>query len=126
VTKSKRTSPESGNGKPVLSPAAEFAMKNRSNPRPRIATLSPQRANEVRLAARSLHDERGVRRPPGGSALLSAGVHSSSAAHGLNRCVRLTHVAAACSVCGGFCQVAHLTGDKRARCAYCCPVCKLP
>jgi hypothetical protein len=44
---------------------------------------------------------------------------------GVKRCVRLVHVAASCSVCGCSCDVAHLIGDKRARCLRCCPVCNL-
>jgi hypothetical protein len=125
VTKSNGKSPESSNGKSVLSSAAESAIprKRRSSARPRSATPSQPRANEVTLGNRFVDDEGGVGRLPIQSEFLSERSHSSSNAHSLNRCVRLTHVAGDCSVCGGFCHVAHLIGDKRARCASCCPVC---
>jgi hypothetical protein len=42
------------------------------------------------------------------------------------RCVRLRPVIAHCSVCGGPADEVHLTGDRRARCVQCCPVCNHP
>ena len=52
-------------------------------------------------------------------------IHSFPEAQSAKRCVRLTHVSAACSACGRYGDVAHLLGDKRARCGHCCPVCRL-
>src|SRR3982751_2900442 len=65
-------------------------------------------------------EQAGVRALPIRSEL-SGGVHFSCDAQGAKRCVRLTHVTAFCSVCGGWDRVVHLMGDKRARCVHCCP-----
>jgi hypothetical protein len=125
VTTSKRTLTKSGSRKSVRLSTTEPAAKKTSTARPRSASPSQQRANAARVANGSAppREERGVRRRPSPPELLSAGIRSSPDAHGGSRCIRLTHVAAACSVCGRFCTAAHLMGDKRARCAHCCPVC---